>query len=50
MLRYLVEEQGMPADRVAAAGYADTRPVADGDDPESLARNRRVEIVVLATA
>ncbi|MFN3255963.1 MAG: OmpA family protein [Ilumatobacter sp.] len=50
VLRYLVEEQGMPADRVAAAGYADTRPIADGSDAESLARNRRVEIVVLATA
>ena len=50
VLRYLVEQRGLPGGRVAAAGYADTRPVAEGDDPASLARNRRVEIVVLATA
>ncbi len=49
VLRYLVEWRGMPSDRVAAAGYADTHPIAPGDDPASLALNRRVEIVVLAT-
>ncbi len=50
VLRYLVEQRRMPSNRVAAAGYADTRPIADADDPASLALNRRVEIVVLATA
>ncbi len=50
VLRYLVETRQLPGDRVAAAGYADTRPIADADDPASLALNRRVEIVVLATA
>ncbi|MEM1334163.1 MAG: flagellar motor protein MotB [Actinomycetota bacterium] len=48
VLRFLTEEAGMDPTRLAAAGYADTRPVAEGDDPESLARNRRVEIVVLS--
>jgi chemotaxis protein MotB len=50
VLRYLTEERAFPADRLSASGYADTRPVADGDDAASLAKNRRVEIVVLATA
>ncbi len=50
VLRYLVETREFPRDRLSAAGYADTRPLAEGDDPASLARNRRVEIVVLATA
>lgn len=50
VLRYLVEERDFPRDRLSAAGYADTRPIAEGDDPESLALNRRVEVVVLATA
>ncbi|WP_420452475.1 OmpA family protein [Ilumatobacter sp.] len=50
VLRYLVEQRGIDGDRVAAAGYADTRPVATGSDDTSLARNRRVEIVVLQTA
>ena len=50
VLRYLVEESGFPADRLSAAGYADTRPLVAGTDAAALARNRRVEIVVLATA
>lgn len=50
VLRYLVEDQGFPSDRIAAAGYADTRPVVVGDDAASLAKNRRVEIIVLSTA
>jgi len=49
VLRYLTETRGLSATRVAASGYADTRPVADGTDVASLAQNRRVEIVVLAT-
>jgi len=49
VLRYLTEERGITPARVAASGYADTRPVADGTDAASLAQNRRVEIVVLAT-
>ncbi len=49
VLRYLTEERGISPARVAASGYADTRPVADGTDAASLAQNRRVEIVVLAT-
>ena len=48
VLRYLVEARGLAGERVAAAGYADTHPVSEGDDAGSLARNRRVEIVVLA--
>ncbi len=47
VLRYLTEQLGFDASRVSAAGYADTHPIAEGTDPESLARNRRVEIVVI---
>jgi chemotaxis protein MotB len=50
VLRYLIEETGFPSNRLSAAGYADTRPISDGTDSASLALNRRVEIVVLATA
>lgn len=50
VLRYLVDEGGFPPERLSAAGYADTRPVSDQTDAASLARNRRVEIVVLSTA
>ena len=30
--------------RDAALGYGEHQPVAAGDDPESLARNRRIEV------
>lgn len=44
VVRYLISERGFPADRLAAAGFADTRPVAEGDSPEALAQNRRIEL------
>jgi chemotaxis protein MotB len=49
VLRYLVEARGFPVERISAAGYADTHPVDTGDSADALAKNRRVEIVVLAT-
>lgn len=47
VLRFLSERQDIDEGRLSAAGYADTRPLDDGDDAEALARNRRVEIVVI---
>ncbi len=44
--RYLISE-GVPANRVSAAGYADTEPTASNDTPEGRAQNRRIEIVLL---
>jgi chemotaxis protein MotB len=49
VLRHLVEQFGLPAGRVSAAGYADTRPVAGNDTAAGRAANRRVEIVLIAT-
>lgn len=40
-------EQGMPADRLSAAGYADTEPVASNETDEGRAKNRRIEIVLV---
>lgn len=48
--RYFIEEQDLDATRVATTGYADQRPLVDDDAPAARARNRRVEIVVLADA
>jgi chemotaxis protein MotB len=50
VLRYLVETDGLPADRMQAAGFADTRPLLPDTDPASVTVNRRVDIVVLSTA
>jgi chemotaxis protein MotB len=39
--------QGVPANRLSAAGYAETQPVASNDTPEGRAQNRRIEIVLM---
>ncbi|RLB62878.1 MAG: flagellar motor protein MotB, partial [Deltaproteobacteria bacterium] len=35
VLRYLVEKKGIPAKRLMAVGYADTRPLVPNDSPEN---------------
>jgi chemotaxis protein MotB len=44
VVRYMIDDLGFPAGRVAATGFADTRPVAAGDTPEARALNRRIEL------
>ena len=44
VVRYLSENEGLPAERLAALGYGEYQPVATGSDPASLARNRRIEV------
>jgi chemotaxis protein MotB len=48
VLRFLSGERGIVSSRLSAAGYGDQHPVASNDTPQGRARNRRVEIVVLA--
>ncbi len=48
VLRYLAA-RGVPAERMRAIGYADTRPIAPNDTPESRAKNRRVTLVLHRT-
>ncbi|AXL12283.1 hypothetical protein DXT68_09130 [Microbacterium foliorum] len=47
--RFLVEHEGIGGPRVKATAYSDTRPIAQGDSPQALASNRRVDIVVEST-
>ena len=42
VVRFLISE-GVPPGRLAATAFAQYQPVAEGDDPASLARNRRIE-------
>ena len=42
----LLVEYGVPANRLSAAAYGDTQPVADNDTPEGRALNRRIEIAL----
>jgi len=43
ILRYLLEKGGLPAERLAAVGFAQYHPVASNDIPEGRQKNRRVE-------
>lgn len=45
VLRHL-QSQGIPASRLRATGYADTRPIAPNDSPAGRAFNRRVELIM----
>jgi len=44
VVRYMVENLGFPPERLAATGFAEFQPVAAGDDPDSRAQNRRIEL------
>jgi chemotaxis protein MotB len=43
VVRYAVA-QGIPANRLAAAGFADNQPLDPGDGEEAYRRNRRIEL------
>jgi outer membrane protein OmpA-like peptidoglycan-associated protein len=47
-VREVLVAGGIPADRVEALGFGATRPRQAGSSETALARNRRVEIVILA--
>lgn len=44
VVRFMVDELGFPADRLAPTGFAQTRPLAPEDTAENRARNRRIEL------
>lgn len=43
VVRYLIS-RGVPAQRLVAAGYGEFQPIDRGTSPESLLRNRRIEL------
>ncbi len=50
MIRLFITHYNFPATRLSAAGYAEYHPVASNQTAEDRAQNRRVDIVVLASA
>lgn len=44
VVRYLVDFEGIPANRLAATGFGEFQPVDPGSSSEALARNRRIEL------
>jgi chemotaxis protein MotB len=47
VVRYLISA-GVAKSRLRAVGFSDQRPLVPPDDPRSITRNRRVDIVVLS--
>ncbi len=50
MIRLFITHYNLPATRLSAAGYAEFHPVATNETDDGRAQNRRVDIVVLASA
>ncbi len=48
VMRYLVDNVGVPQDQLTAVGFGPDRPVADNRTVEGRARNRRIEFRVLS--
>lgn len=49
VLRYFVDVEKYPADRISASGYGDTKPLASNETADGQSKNRRVELVVLSS-
>lgn len=47
VVRFLVQQAGVPAERLRAVGRADTEPSASNDTEEGRRQNRRIEIILL---
>lgn len=46
VVKYLINAQGFPPDRIAAIGYGEFKPVKDGDTDAGRAKNRRVVFLI----
>jgi len=44
VVHYMINDLGFPPQRLAAAGFGEFQPVAEGDTPEARAQNRRIEL------
>jgi chemotaxis protein MotB len=47
VVRYFLENHGIPPDRISALGYGEYRPIKPNNTIENCAQNRRVDIVIL---
>lgn len=43
VVRYLIEHENVPPERLSANGFGEFQPIDDGETTEALARNRRIE-------
>ena len=49
IISYLIEKQNFPPNRLSAVGYGEYMPVADNNNSENKAKNRRVDIIILSS-
>lgn len=49
LVRYLIDREGLPAQRFVAVGYGEYHPLYPNDSAENRAKNRRVDVVILKT-
>ena len=47
VIRYFIEEENIPPDRLSAVGYGEYRPLYPNDTEENRAMNRRIEINIV---
>jgi chemotaxis protein MotB len=50
LVRLLIEQYDLSADRLSAAGYAEFHPVSENDNPKGRQLNRRVDVVILRSS
>jgi chemotaxis protein MotB len=43
VVKYLIS-RGVPANRLVAAGFGEFQPIAEGETPDVLSQNRRIEL------
>ena len=48
-LRYMVDREGIPLERLSSVGYGESRPIASNINEAGRRQNRRVDIVILTT-
>jgi chemotaxis protein MotB len=44
VVRYMTDALGFPGGRLAAAGFGEFHPIAQGNSPDAFAQNRRIEL------
>ncbi|UCD65259.1 MAG: flagellar motor protein MotB [Candidatus Zixiibacteriota bacterium] len=47
VVRYFIENHGIPPDKISALGYGEFRPIRPNNSIENRAKNRRVDVVIL---
>jgi chemotaxis protein MotB len=50
VLRYLDEQGGVPAERLAAVAFGHEKPLLDPSDPKAAALNKRVDLVLVSAS